>query len=340
MINYKVRIIESGKTIYDVAESINGDSLFIPTDELCMLLKNSLIGMNLQGLAIKTRSRKVKDKICEVLGYKIPKSFKRTHPKFPAQNFDVYIQESNNVQIWNEEVDFNRRYVIIQVNKENHTITNVKIINGDQLFKLDTTGTLTSKYQATMNSYGINRLFSENDTKRVQRWCDDKVCLNEFNPNGNPFKGGLLPIAEIYARLLSIQGMEFPYLGSLQERKRGAGLHSVICKKLGFTTFEDDGAYPDIMQQLIEIKLQTSQTIDLGLHSPADDSTIFSIDGQPFRSRDVRYVIADSVVIDDLVRVNNLYVINGKDFTEYFPLFGGKVKNAKRQLLLPIDFFT
>jgi hypothetical protein len=114
----------------------------------------------------------------------------------------------------------------------------------------------------------------------------------------------------------------------------------MICEKLGFCSGEDNGTYPDIMNQLIEIKLQTSPTIDLGLHSPDDKTSLFTVGEQEFRSRDVRYVIVDGVLESGSVKVRYCHVVNGRDFSAHFALFGGKVKNAKLQMPLPSDFFN
>ena len=38
---------------------------------------------------------------------------------------------------------------------------------------------------------------------------------------------------------------------------------------LGYSRYEDKGQFPDIRHQLLEVKLQTSPTIDLGLVLPS-----------------------------------------------------------------------
>ena len=53
----------------------------------------------------------------------------------------------------------------------------------------------------------------------------------------------------------------------------------MICEHLGYSNYEDDGSYPDLVNQLIEIKLQTSPTIDLGLHSPEDEADVVVASG-------------------------------------------------------------
>ena len=337
MKDYKYRIIESGKTIYDGYVS-EPDSLYIPDDALTRMLTNELVGMDLNGIALRTRSKVVKTKICQILGYPVPKTFKKTQPRFIAQNFDVYVQKSMNVQIWNEEIDPVRRYVLIKVN-EDDIITNIRIINGDQLAELDRTGSLTTKYQATMYRLSESSLLSNVDTKRVAEWCDKSVDLSHVRPNSAPIEGELLSISEIFTRISCLEGEILPHLGYLQERNRAAKLHQIICELLGYRSAEDDGTYPDILNQLIEIKLQTSPTIDLGLHSPDDDTTLFVIDGKEFRSRDIRYIIVDGIVESNNVIISYVHVVNGRDFSEHFPLFGGNVQNAKLQIPLPPDFF-
>ena len=91
--------------------------------------------------------------------------------------------------------------------------------------------------------------------------------------------------------------------------------------------------------QLIEIKLQTSPTIDLGLHSPEDGADVVVASGTTFKSEDIRYVVFEGEVNHDKILLKYLYLVNGKDFTEAFPLFKGKGTNAKLQLPLPNNFF-
>ncbi|MDN4095316.1 hypothetical protein QYF48_21225 [Brevibacillus agri] len=124
-------ISKSGLSIYDEIP-IGDPDLWIPSQELELLLNEELSGLELGSLPIRTRSKVVKTKICEVLGYPVPSSFKKTKPRFLGQNFDTYTQKSNNLQIWNEDISSYRRYVLIRVSTEN-IITKVKVVTGDML---------------------------------------------------------------------------------------------------------------------------------------------------------------------------------------------------------------
>ena len=337
MINYPENIFRSGLSIY---APINPEHpyLYIPTEDLETILSKTLIGLSLAGLPLRTRSKVVKTEICKALGYPIPASFKKTQPRFLGQNFDVYIQKSLNVQIWNEEVDATRRYVILRVD-EDDMITNVRVITGDVLVQFDRTGTLTQKFQARMQAYADN-ICSRCDTPAVSHWIiDDNTTLERVNPNQFPRRNQLLRINEIYRRLLPMVGGSISYLDAVQERNRGAELHAMICDHLGYSYFDDDGTYPDIANQLLEIKLQTSPTIDLGLHSPEDGKVIAQVGNMTFYSQDIRYAIFNGVARGDRVDLCNLYLVTGDDFTNYFPLFLGKGTNKKIQLPLPYDFF-
>lgn len=99
--SYVVAIGKSGLTIYDPIEI--GSKLYIPSPELEILLNKGLCGFSTAGMPQRTRSQAVKLKICEILGYPAPASFRKTKPRFPGKNFDSHTQKSNNLQIYNEE---------------------------------------------------------------------------------------------------------------------------------------------------------------------------------------------------------------------------------------------
>ena len=115
----------------------------------------------------------------------------------------------------------------------------------------------------------------------------------------------------------------------------------MICKCLGYTNYADDGQFPDIKNQLLEVKLQTSPTIDLGLVTPSstDPLDLPKISETTIRHCDVRYGLVYGELVDGIIQITNLYVTTGKDFFSRFPQFGGKVLNKKIQIPLPKSFF-
>lgn len=323
--NYPDRVSRAGISIYDVVRE-NG-SLFLPTDELERILRRDLLGLNLD-LPLRTRSKVVKARICEILGYPVPPAFKRTRPRFLGQDFDVYVQKSDNLQIWNEEVSPTRRYVVIRLDACS-VVSAVRVVTGEHLARLDTTGTLTSKYQAKSRA----RI---EDSQLVTR-SDPYGLIEELRRAADGRFAKLLPITELYERLRSIVGMRFENPGTDQERNRGAYLHRAVCSALGVPESRDTGACPDILEQLLEIKLQTAPTIDLGLVSPDDTSPI---DAMPrVRHCDVRYAVFYGSIESGAVRIEHMVLSSGSDFFSFFHRFEGRIVNTKIQLRLPSDFF-
>lgn len=319
-------ISASGLTIYD--SLLDQPHLFIPNDVLETLLSKGLKGLVLDQ-PLRTRSKVLKSKVCSVLGYPVPKSFKKVQPRFPGQNFDTYVQKSNNLQMWNEEVSASRRYVIIRVN-EKDVVTKVRVVTGDVIAAYDTTGTLTHKYQAKAKTPPTeSRLVSATDTANVT-----EKLITALPPAWPNF----LVIEQLYKELLKLIGTTIINPGIMQERNRGGSLHEAVCKTLGNLVWQDNGQFPDVKEHLLEIKLQTSPTIDLGLVCP--DSTEPIDDLPMFRHCDVRYAVFYGSLVPLGVQLNHVILSTGADFFDYFQLFGGLVTNRKYQIPLPADFFS
>ena len=336
----KNAIRRSGLTIYDRIPTERPD-LYIASKKLEEILKESLIGISLSGLALRTRSKVVKTEVCKAIGYPVPGSFKRTQPRFPGQNFDVYIQKSNNLQIWNEELDASRRYVIVRVDEDNR-IGNVRVISGAELAKLDRTGTLTQKYQATLDvSAEACELVSREDAIPAER-IGQKLSVRLIDPTEDPSLDSLIPIQTLFGILKCTIGMEIDYMGMDQERHRGSLLHETVTKLLGYPGYADKGTFPDIPHQLLEIKLQTSRTVDLGLVTPDSSQALDypAMDGNiVLRHCDVRYALFYGELTGNRVRITNFYLTTGRDFFSRFRRFEGTVLNKKLQIPLPSDFF-
>ncbi len=338
---YVEAIRNSGFTIYDPID-VGEPKLWIPTPELEEILNLALKDISLSGLKLRTRSKVVKEHVCQALGYPVPSSFKKTQPRFPGQLFDIYVQKSNNLQIWNEELSPTRRYVIIRVNEED-VITKVKVVTGNTLAQLDTTGTLTQKYQARL-SLGEKQveLITKKDTDALKPFVQPGVNLASIaSPANPPCSGQLLPIREIFERLKPLVGRQFTDVGEVQERNRGAVLHRLVCQYLGYTNYHDNGQFPDVRHQLLEVKLQTSPTIDLGLVRPDSEEAldIPKMDGQQIRHCDVRYALFYGITDGLTVTLTHFFLTTGEKFFTRFPQLQGKVLNKKLQIPLPANFF-
>lgn len=324
--NLVEEIAASGLTIYDGLE--NHAHLLIDHNLLEKILNESLRGLSLN-YPLRTRSKVVKTAVCKALGYPVPPVFRKTNPRFPGQNFDTYVQKANNLQIWNEEISASRRYVLIRIDDKN-VVSRVRVITGDLLSALDKTGTLTHKYQAASPIAVVeSRLVNAVDTPSV---------VNQLLSAQQPLWPGCLTIADLFTRCRSILGTLIQNPGADQERSRGGLLHSLVCKSLQMKSWKDSGQFPDVPEQLLEIKLQTARTIDLGLVCP--DSSEHLADVATLQHRDVRYAVFYGSPDGSGVRLDHVVVVSGAHFFNFFQRFEGKVRNTKLQIPLPDGFFS
>lgn len=341
--NYKQSLESSGIGIYDELSVV--DQLYIPTQDLENLLRKGLVGKSLFGLPLRTRSKAGKSLVCEALGYPVPSKFSKTQPRFPGQNLDTYFQKTNNLQIWNEEVAASRRYAVIRLD-DNDIITHVRVIMGSQLAQYDNTGTITKKYQARFtnpNGIGAELVSSKDSDALVPLLASEPSAAINISPSNIPVEGCLQPIQQIFEKLKNLIGTRIINPGVSKERSRGVELQKLVCSQLGYSTYEDSGQFPDVFNQVLEVKLQTSPTIDLGLVLPSSEEDLFiGSKSIPYiKHKDARYaVFFGELEGSESVKLTKLVVTTGADFFNRFQRFEGKVINGKIQLRLPNDFFN
>lgn len=310
-------------------------------EELQQKLAAGLIGKSYFGLPLRSRSKIAKQDVCIALGYDIPKSFAKTKPKFPCQQFDLYLQKSNNLQIWNDDIDPSRRYAIVSLD-ENDTVQAVKVIDGDELKRLDSTGALTTKYQARIQKDQTQHTTNDSLDAVYEELEKALSEIPNYSSFDDPDPITLLAIDSLYGFIREkIRGKRIHTDNFVQERTIADQAAALISDLLGYSDYHDDGQFPDLKNQLLEIKLQMSPTIDLGQHLPNETIPIgLTYQGKLIDASVCRYaVIVAHRVSENEIELDDLYIASGEHFFEIFTLFGGKVQNAKLQIPLPIDFW-
>lgn len=331
-------VVELGFDIYEPLTTYP-EALYTRA-ELEALLQHELAGQVFAG-PIRTRSKRAKEAVCRALGYPIPSAFRRVKPRFPGQDLDVYVQQHDNLQVWNEELIPTRRYAVIRVDDAGNVVA-VRVAEGTELAAFDKTGTLTSKYQASRRvADGQDKLVSTADTAGFIAELGPvdhlpEAILRSLLPANPPVHGRVLTVRALYQRLRGLVGHAFDYSSS--ERLRGERLHRLSCEALSLGSYADTGRFPDILCQALEVKVQTSPTIDLGLVSPDSQEPAVTLSPR-LRHSDVRYLVAYAVHVRDELRIEHIVVSTGADFFREFRRFGGLVQNRKLQLRLPADFF-
>ena len=326
--------------IYDTIDQ--NHNFWLDEKKLKQKLSDYLVGKSFNGMPLRTRSKEIKKSVCLALGLPIPKSFKKTKPKFPIQNLDIYVQKTRNLQIWNDEIDIKRRYAVIILNSKD-IVSSVIIFSGKDLQNFDSTGKLTIKYQARYKPFGSSKLLTKNDTENLKKYLSKKSLTNNkiLSPTDNPTTGNLLSLEMLFDRLKKLEGKRFIDIGQDQERNRGAEIHKFALECLGYEKYSDSGKYPDVINQLLEIKLQTSPTVDLGRINPESNENLpYSISKTIFTPRDIRYAIFGAISKNGFIKIKEILLTNGENFFNFFEQFKGKVKNSKIQLILPKNYFN
>lgn len=334
------RIVDSGASIYDRVDRMS--DLYYEAPILEARLAARLVGCRWD-VPIRTRSKLGKAALAEALGYPVPTSFRKTRPRFPHQDLDLFLQQSDNLQIWNEEVDPLRRYALVRLDTTN-TVTAVRVVTGESVALWDRTGTLTSKFQAArLEGHAGSRLVSRADTEYFRNLLAPEIPSSELlatlSPAERPRLGSTLPIDEVHDRLLTLVGESFEDPGLTNERGRGVVLQKLATTALGLGRYGDKGQFPDILNQALEVKLQMSPTIDLGLVSPDSEDEAGEL-GDSIRHCDVRYAVFYGTRVGSAVTIHSVVTTTGADFFSEFRRFEGLVSNRKLQIPLPSGLFN
>jgi hypothetical protein len=299
--------------------------------------------LELRALPIKSRAKRARIMTCEALGYAIPKSFPRTQPRFGIEGFDIMVQRSNNYQLWNDDIRLSQRYVFIILD-EDERVSGVRVVTGLDIANLPQTGTRTTKYQARFRDFAVIEKASTvhgSDTERFYAYRNANLGAGARAGTVGVMPGpGLLTLAELGDVLRALIGKKLKNPGAMQDRLRGQAVHEAVCELLGYDRYADSGQHPDVPNQLLELKLQTSPTIDLGLVDPTSAETLPLPFPQALRICDVRYAVFGATNLDDeTTRINSVQLISGAAFDHVFPRMGGLGQNSKIQIRLPKEWF-
>lgn len=331
-------VSESRLSIY--SDLTSRPDLYFSLELVQQRLRDCLIGEWLGGPP-RSRSKLAKQMVCTALGYPVPPSFTKVQPRFPGQHLDIAVQQADNVQVWNAEVDPTCRYALIRPDASD-IVRAVRVITGDVLAALDTTGTLTSKYQAKrLAGRTGSSLVTGKDTRAMSLLIGGRggASYAMDSTADAPTPGKVLPIAQVYDSLLPLIGREIHDPGPTQDRQRGEILQAEVAAQLAVGAYENFGQWPDIRSQALEVKLQMSPTIDLGIVLPSSGAPAETL-GPDLTHSDVRYaVFYGSSTPRHTVRLDAVVLTTGENFFDEFQAFGGLTINRKIQIRLPQGFF-
>lgn len=142
----------------------------------------------------------------------------------------------------------------------------------------------------------------------------------------------VLPIHYIYERITGdIIGEKLDI--TLSTKQKGQQLERMVAYLLGYRKSQDmlEGGYPDIKNQMLEVKVQDSPTIDLGKYSPQFEEHLIA----GFTTRTVRYLIALTDAVTG--NIDGLVLCPGEELGKHFTYVAEE--SFKCQRSIPMSFF-
>jgi hypothetical protein len=281
-------------------------------------------------------------------------------PKILLEFIDTYIVtggSSYNLQVWNRMPDSNSllvtlasneslkcsdvRFVFIKIDVEQKIISSVIILTPNYIVEnFGKFGKPTIKHQSLISRKIRNTILESEskiktypDSKKASYLITDDFNAPETNMVTEPNIRSLFSIALLRTRVAEkLIGYQ---LEDASTKNRGQALEKKVLELLGYDTALSPflyGGFPDIPNQLLEVKVQDSPTIDLGRYSPEKEELI--VESLNLTTFDVRYLVAftnSSGVIEGIV------IAPGERLGDLFSYVSSE--SYKCQRTIPISFF-
>lgn len=291
--------------------------------------------------------------------YTIPIPRKKGLPRILSELIDTYVVstgESYNLQVWNRNPNGKNilvkyangeiitpkdiRFVMVKISPSENRISSITILTPLYIEKkFGKFGKPTIKNQLMINGNARNEIITSkspllfcDDTKKIKQQTSPAANLKDVSFTEAPSSKTLLPLSIIREKVAKeLIGKE---LSSFDTKSRGQELERIVIEMLGYEQKENlMGGFPDVPNQLLEVKVQEAQTVDLGKYSP---QFIEPIPINPdFSTEDVRYLIAltnpHSHVIEGII------LSSGENLGRHFTYVNAT--SFKCQRSIPMSFF-
>jgi hypothetical protein len=282
-------------------------------------------------------------------------------PKILREYVDTYIVTSGNyynLQVWNRnpasesvQIEYSSgdtlsardvRFIFLRIDVKHNQVRSIIILTPEYIEEhFGKFGKPTIKHQLIISTKARQNIINSkppilfySDTPRILDLISDFFILPDKSMHDLPTQGAILPLEIIKDRV--IENLLGSIITPASTKARGQMLELMVAQVLGYTPASSDllaGRYPDIRNQILEVKVQDSPTIDLGMYSPQFEEIL------PFFANittlDVRYVIA--LMNPETNKIEGFILCPGKYLGEHFSYISDT--NYKCQRSIPMDFF-
>ncbi len=281
-------------------------------------------------------------------------------PKILLEYVDTYIVTSGdqyNLQVWNRnpaaesvQIQYTNgetltssevRFVLVRIDTNNFKISSIAVVSPKYIVtNFGSFGKPTIKQQLIISSTARQSVLNQ---EQKILFYDDIFPITDHNIDNDltktsihapPTAQGLLPLNIIRDRLKeNIIGKE---IKQSPTKNRGQFLEELTARALGYIHNDSEllaGSYPDIRNQMLEVKIQDAATVDLGMYSPEFDEVVPNSNG--FTTRTVRYFIALANSKSNIIE--GAIICPGAHLGKHFTYVGDQ--NYKCQRSIPMAFF-
>lgn len=318
-------------------------------------------GSNIRKLIAETLEKSALPASAEKESYEIVPPKGKGVPKITREFIDTYIVtsgDSYNLQVWNRLPASNTllikydsgeslkctdvRFVFVRIDLAKSIIASVIVLTAEYIEKyFGKFGKPTIKHQLLISSKARKSIFESPD--KVLSFPDSKKLSYNITHDFVPPKSGMVEepdIKELFSIALLKELVAKKLIGrkldAAATKNRGQALERMVLELLGYIIKENEllyGAFPDIRNQLLEVKVQDSPTVDLGRFSPEREQ--FVIEEKNLTTFDVRYLIALTNPKTEIIE--GIILTPGERLGDIFSYVSSESYKCQRNI--PMSFF-
>ena len=286
---------------------------------------------------------------------------KKGVPKMLRELIDSYIITSGtsyNLQVWNRIPNCKTllvkyetgeslkcddvRFIFAKIDSKNNKIDSIIILTPKYIEEhFGKFGKPTIKHQLLISKKARKQILTS-ETKVLS--FPDSLKLSYFITHDYEIPGYTVSndpnLKSLFSIQLLVEKVAKELIGTrLDEnstKNRGQDLERRTMKLLGYSTKQGEnlvGGYPDIPNQLLEVKVQEAQTVDLGKFSPAKEEVVISENN--LTTFDVRYLIA--LTNPNTGIIEGIILAPGEKLGELFTYVSDLSYKCQRSI--PMSFF-
>lgn len=281
-------------------------------------------------------------------------------PRLKREMIDTYVVttgDTYNLQVWNripncedvlieyENGDYltcaDVRLVFVKVDIGKSCIESIIVTTPSYIEnRFGKFGAQTVKWQLIISDSKRQEILSRNPPILVEsdfnldEFLNNDISYHSIDMFDEPQKGKVASIQSLEPVL--VDNLIGKAISSASTKNRGQALEVDVINLLGYDVSGESvlaGGYPDLPNQALEIKIQDSQTVDLGKYSPRSKSEVYS--DLDITTESIRYLIA--LTNRNTSEIEGFILVPGKALGEHFSYVADK--NFKCQRSIPMSFF-